>query len=54
MRQIFSHISKDAQKNFTSFDTDPVLGGDGTNMVLNKKPTKNGNYVGLGKSNKYP
>ena len=42
----FSHSSKDAQENSTSFDTNVVLEGGGANMVLNEKPAKNGNYVG--------
>ena len=36
----FSHASKDAQENVTSFDTNVVLGDDGANMVFNEKPTK--------------
>jgi len=35
------HISKDTQENSTSFDINVVVGGDGANMVLNEKPTKN-------------
>ena len=37
----FSHISKDAQENFTSFDTIVVPGGGWGNMFFNEKPTKN-------------
>ena len=36
----FSHISKDAPENSTSFDTKVVVVGNGANMVLNEKPTK--------------
>ena len=36
----FSHISKDAPENSTSFDTKVVVVGGGANMVLNEKPTK--------------
>ena len=43
----FTCISKDAQENSTSFDTNPVLGGDGANMVLNEKRTKNWKLRGL-------
>ena len=43
----FSYVSKDAQENSTSFDTNPVLGGDGANMVLNEKRTKNWKLRGL-------
>ena len=43
----FSHISKDAQENFVSFDTNVVVVGDGANMVLNGKPTKNLKLRGL-------
>ena len=43
----FSHSSKDAQENSTSFDTNVVLEGGGANMGLNEKPTKNGNHVYL-------
>jgi len=41
------HISKDAQENSTSFDINVVVGGDGANMVLNEKPTKNWKLRGL-------
>ena len=34
----FSDISKDAQENSTSFDTNIVLGVGGANMVWNEKP----------------
>ena len=37
----FSHIPKDSEENSTSFDTNVVTGGDGENVVLNEKPTKN-------------
>ena len=43
----FSHISKDAQENFVSFDTNVVVVGDGANMVLNEKLTKNWKSRGL-------
>jgi len=43
----FSHVSKDAHKNSTSFDTNVVLGGGWGNMVLNEKPTKKGKLRGL-------
>ena len=36
----FSYISKDAQENSTSLDTNVVMGRCGANMVLNEKPTK--------------
>ena len=37
----FSHLSKDAQENSTSFDTNVVLGRSGAKMVFNENPTKN-------------
>ena len=43
----FSHISKDAQENFASFDTNVAVVGDGANMVLNEKLTKNWKLRGL-------
>ena len=43
----FSHISKDAHKNSASFDINVVVVGDGANMVLNEKPTKNQKLRGL-------
>ena len=43
----FSHVSKDAQENSTSFDTNIVLGGGGGNMVFNEKPTKKLKLRGL-------
>ena len=43
----FSQLSKDAHENFTSFDTNIVLGGDGANMVLNEKPAKKWKLRGL-------
>ena len=43
----FSHISKDAQENSTSFDTDVVTGGDRGKMVLNEKLGKNTILRGL-------
>ena len=43
----FSHISKDAPENSTSFDTKVVVVGGGANMVLNEKPTKNWKLRGL-------
>ena len=43
----FSCVSKDAYKNSTSFDTNVVVVGDGANMVLNEKPTKNLKLRGL-------
>ena len=42
----FSQISKDAQENSTSFDTNVVTGGDWGSMVLNEKLAKNENYGG--------
>ena len=36
----FSYISKDAQENSASFDTNVVLGGGEAIMVWNEKPTK--------------
>ena len=36
----FSHVSKDAQENSASFDTNVVTGEDRGNMVLNEKPAK--------------
>ena len=33
----FSYVSKDAQENFTSFDTNDVTVNDSGNMVLNEK-----------------
>ena len=43
----FSHVSKDAQENSTSFDTNVVLGGGWGNMVFKEKPTKNRKLRGL-------
>ena len=42
----FSHVSKDAQENSTSFDTNVVLGGGWGNMVWMKNRPKIGNYGG--------
>ena len=43
----FSHVSKDAHENSASFDINVVVVGDGANMVLNEKPTKNLKLRGL-------
>ena len=43
----FSHISKDAQENFTSFETIVVPGGGWGNMVLYEKPAKKRKLRGL-------
>ena len=43
----FSHVSKDAQENSTSFDTHVVFGGRWRNMVLNEKPAKKWKLRGL-------
>ena len=41
------HVSKDAHENSASFDINVVVVGDGANMVLNEKPTKNLKLRGL-------
>ena len=43
----FSRVSKDAHENSASFDINVVVVGDGANMVLNEKPTKNWKLRGL-------
>ena len=43
----FSYVSKDAQENSASFDTNVVTGGDRGKMVLNEKSAKKRKLRGL-------
>ena len=43
----FSHLYKSAHENSSSFDKNVVVVGDGPNMVLIEKPTKNWKLRGL-------